>query len=392
MAERTYAALLDTERPDKGTPDEASTGAPSWASRYPTIVAAYQRYLGRTPSEAEIRSQTGNGTFAPNDTRLQFSIQNIAQSPEATRYRQNGGSQTTTTQSGQWPEGVPQGDYQALIRHLTQGKPPTPSELVALEAKLKEYGINVERNAAGVAGKIRLPSGQIVDVIQGAMSGGSAWQWLTDGGGDEGSNPNAAAAASWWEQNKPNLGGGEGGGSFAPSAVGGGGGAEPGAYVDPTRPEWLTEEYKPGTFTGPEFAELEKDPGYQARLAAAQKGFERSAAARGSILSGGSQIALGRQQQNLAADEYQNLYGRRMGEFQTAETLRAGARGINENSYQNLVANKRGEYDTNYRSYRDRIGDQFRNEDNRYRSYRDSILDQFRLSEIGLNAALGGRY
>lgn len=64
------------------------------------------------------------------------------------------------------------------------GSPRNPQELVALEPKLNAAGIKVMRNASGVAGKIQLPNGQIVDVINSAGAGGNGFQWLTgDGGG-----------------------------------------------------------------------------------------------------------------------------------------------------------------------------------------------------------------
>ena len=74
----------------------------------------------------------------------------------------------------------------------TFGTPKTPQELIALESKLNEAGIKVLRNASGVAGKIQLPNGQIVDVITSAMSGGKGFQWLPDatsGGGGGASGP-----------------------------------------------------------------------------------------------------------------------------------------------------------------------------------------------------------
>jgi hypothetical protein len=59
----------------------------SLADRYPSIVQAYQQFLGRPPSEAEIASQTGNGSFDPGDIRVQYSINNIMASPEAQQRR-----------------------------------------------------------------------------------------------------------------------------------------------------------------------------------------------------------------------------------------------------------------------------------------------------------------
>ena len=50
------------------------------------IQQAYLQHLGRVPTPAEIQSQTGNGTFKLDDPRLQLSINNIANSPEARAY------------------------------------------------------------------------------------------------------------------------------------------------------------------------------------------------------------------------------------------------------------------------------------------------------------------
>lgn len=59
------------------------------------------------------------------------------------------------------------------------GSPTNPQELIALEPQLNQAGIKVLRNAAGVAGKIQLPDGQVVDVIRAAGAGGRGFQWLT---------------------------------------------------------------------------------------------------------------------------------------------------------------------------------------------------------------------
>jgi hypothetical protein len=47
------------------------------------IRQAYQTYLKRDPSMAEIMSQTGNGEFNVTDPRLAKSVENIRYSPEA---------------------------------------------------------------------------------------------------------------------------------------------------------------------------------------------------------------------------------------------------------------------------------------------------------------------
>lgn len=59
-------------------------------------------------------------------------------------------------------------------------------------------------------------------------------------------------------------------------------------------------------------AQLQSDPGYQARLAEGQKGMERSAASRGTLLTGGFQKALDRYSQDYASNELQNAFNRNL--------------------------------------------------------------------------------
>lgn len=247
-----------------------------------------------------------------------------------------------------WATPPADGNWQAWFLKNVQGRPPTPAELIALEPILAKHGIKVLRNAEGVAGKITLPGGQIVDVIEAAGLGGKAWQWLTDDGG-AGGNANAPDA-DWFAQNMP--------------------GPEP--YSTLARPEHLRSPYEPGQFTAPGFDEVQADPGYQARLAAGVQGRERMASARGSILSGGHGKAMERYAQEFGANEYGNLYGRRFGEFQTAEGLKLGGRQLNENAYQTDVGNQFNQYGQRYRTWRDLIG------------------DRFRLGEMGLSATTAG--
>lgn len=91
---------------------------------------------------------------------------------------------------------VPGGNYQALFQSLTNGLPPTPQALTSLAPKLQQYGIALAPNAAGVNGKIKLPTGQIVDVIEAAGAGGKNWQWLTGGAPTSGASPYLGTASS----------------------------------------------------------------------------------------------------------------------------------------------------------------------------------------------------
>jgi hypothetical protein len=68
------------------------------------------------------------------------------------------------------------------------------------------------------------------------------------------------------------------------------------------------------TFQAPG-ADFQQEPGYQFRQAEGQRAIESSAAARGSLLSGATQKALARYGQNLASQEYGNVYNRAFGQY-----------------------------------------------------------------------------
>lgn len=57
-------------------------------------------------------------------------------------------------------------------------------------------------------------------------------------------------------------------------------------------------------------ADFQKDPGYQFRMDQGQQGLERSAAAGGGLLSGGTGKALAQYGQDYASGEYSNAYNR----------------------------------------------------------------------------------
>lgn len=63
-------------------------------------------------------------------------------------------------------------------------------------------------------------------------------------------------------------------------------------------------------------SDFEADPGYNFRQTEAQKALERSAAARGGLLSGAAAKAIQQRSQDIASDEYQNAYNR----FNTNQT------------------------------------------------------------------------
>lgn len=77
-----------------------------------------------------------------------------------------------------------------------------------------------------------------------------------------------------------------------------------GNAADPMFGKYATAEYTPEMFA------KGMDPGYQFRLSEGMKGLERSAAARGGLLSGGTLKGIQRYGQDMASQEYQNAFNR----------------------------------------------------------------------------------
>lgn len=75
---------------------------------------------------------------------------------------------------------------------------------------------------------------------------------------------------------------------------------------------YLTKEARPGGGLLRDFnmQEYQQDPGYQFRLSEGLKALERSAAARGGLLSGAALKGITRYGQDYASNEYQNAFNR----------------------------------------------------------------------------------
>lgn len=72
-----------------------------------------------------------------------------------------------------------------------------------------------------------------------------------------------------------------------------------------------------GTFTAPTGLTEQNDPGYQARLQLGTDALQRSAAARGGVLTGGTARDLNQYAQDYASNEYGNVYNRALQNFDT---------------------------------------------------------------------------
>jgi hypothetical protein len=72
-----------------------------------------------------------------------------------------------------------------------------------------------------------------------------------------------------------------------------------------------------GSFTAPTDITEQNDPGFQARLKLGTDAIQKSAAARGSVLTGGTAKALDQFGQDYASNEYGNVYNRALTDYST---------------------------------------------------------------------------
>ncbi len=85
-------------------------------------------------------------------------------------------------------------DYQSTFEEMFPDQSLSSENLISREGELNKAGMKLLRNAEGVAHKIQLPDGTIIDVVQGATTGVNRKQWqpatgpggveLGSGGGD----------------------------------------------------------------------------------------------------------------------------------------------------------------------------------------------------------------
>ena len=95
-------------------------------------------------------------------------------------------------------------------------------------------------------------------------------------------------------------------------------GANLGSLVNPKLGGFgsLMQPYQ-GQFTAPTGLTEQNDPGYQARLQMGTDALQNSAAARGSVLTGGTAKALDQYAQDYASNEYGNVYNRAYNQYAT---------------------------------------------------------------------------
>lgn len=215
------------------------------------------------------------------------------------------------------------------------GFAPTAASLDHLVNSLRAEGwVNAKRadhNGSPSNDKIDLGNGQSADVISSEGASNAAWSWqpyATDSHGGGGGDLSGFGVPATPYTSQPYTGP---------------------AYQTPATPATNTP------FVAPTAVTMENDPGFQFRRDQGNQGIQRSAAAQGSILSGGTQKALAQYNQDYASNEFQNVFNRALGTQQQNVGQEAAQVGNYNTQYTNryndyLNQNTRtlGDYLTNY--------------------------------------------
>jgi hypothetical protein len=198
-------------------------------------------------------------------------------------------------------------NWQAWFDGLFPGESLSPAQLLARESDITAAGGKVLRNAQGVAGKIQLPDGTIIDVIQGAGSGLNRKQWLT--GGDSGSSA-SGMTGSLGDLTSPFTG------QFTAPPVPDG----PPGWLPPV-PEFNPPNYTPPPafayedFHAPSYEDAASDPGYQFAVKQGAQAMEQGAAAKGVLNTGGTLKDLLNYGQAAGATQYNNVFSRDLSSY-----------------------------------------------------------------------------
>jgi hypothetical protein len=264
------------------------------------------------------------------------------------------------------------GDYRSQVEAIMGGANALdPSKIAALEAA----GFKVTPpNASGERSKIQLPTGEWVRII-GAGEGHPVW--IPQGGAGTSYSTSGPAGAAG------------GGGGIAQGGMGAT--AEELASYGVPGNQYASRPYGGGytppvwgnQFTAPVLSES-NDPGLEARFRFGQQALERSAAAKGTILNGGTQQATAMFGQDYGSNEYANVFDRafkqyqqKYGEFQDAANLGLRAEQNQYGEYLGEQNRTLSDYLTNYNIGRTGV--------------QDFLNQQNKTADRGLNATLGGR-
>jgi len=189
------------------------------------------------------------------------------------------------------------GDVRAYIMALLGSGPSSMQKLLEIRPKIQALGgrADVQVASDGTArGRIMLPDGREVTMIGDGQTWGSPWAWRegnTGGGGGGGTTPTVDDGG----RNEPVP--------INPEYL------TPWTESTPTKPTYKTFQ-SPGDFNAPTAESMLKDPSYLWRLSQGQGALENSAAARGTLNSGGTLKDILNYGQKAGSQEYSSIWGR----------------------------------------------------------------------------------
>lgn len=247
-------------RPGTGTAPPAAANDGSTISLYDAVARFYQTMLGRAGSAAEI-----NRWISDTHGDLGKIQTGIFNSAEGKAYAASRGQPALSTSM-----------KAADFIKTWQGSHDARQGLGSLVADMKQAGYNVAPYMYGTTASNNEISldGSKYKVLSGEGTPGAAWYTAGQGDGSGGPPP----------------------------------GVDPSQFGSLLMP-W-TRLFNYDKFKAPTSVTESNDPGVAFRFEQGQKGIERSAAARGTLLSGGTLKDLASYQQGLASDEYANVWNR----------------------------------------------------------------------------------
>lgn len=140
-------------------------------------------------------------------------------------------------------------------------------------------------------------------------------------------------------------------------------------YTAPTVPQGMTDTWDQ-TFKKPTTEDMYADPGYDARMKEGMKALQRSAAAKGTLLTGGTAKALQEYGQDYASNEYDKVFGRDLASYGTNYGTFA-----NEKTRQ--AANYGDTYNRSMQEYLNKYNMDRTNQLDTIGTNRNNMLDQF---------------
>ena len=238
----------------------------------------------QTPYMQDPGALPGGGAYAQPRTRTPVNMPDLTATPGRTTQ----GGRPEQPRSGGTGAGGGTGGYQpysdAALQDILHRYPPTNDGVEQAHAEAERtFGPGVVQllDHPERLDKFVLPDGRTIDAVIGAGGANPSWGWMVEGAG--GHSAGAAGQA---------IGAARGMGAVGTvgSLIG-----------DPMAGRKITD-----------------DPSYGFRFEEGMKALERSAASKGTLLTGGMMKRLVGYGQDLASTEYQNSYARRSGEQRDA--------------------------------------------------------------------------